>query len=94
MSERNENDSVLTGANSQSAGNTLHAEVLSESSQHGSVYDGATANGQSCQINGDIGFGLSPLEKHCYYKITATDSSLQINGNIASDNLSFLYSRR
>ncbi|MCJ1385074.1 hypothetical protein MMC17_008192 [Xylographa soralifera] len=93
-SERSEDDSVLTGVNSHSAKVALHTDTLNESPQYGSVYDGAIANGKSCQINGDIGAGLFPLEKHRYYKIIATDSSLQINGNVTSDALSFLSIRR
>ncbi|MCJ1389121.1 hypothetical protein MMC18_001975 [Xylographa bjoerkii] len=93
-SERCEGDSGLTRFNSQSANVALHTEALNAPPQYGSVYDGATANGKSCQINGDIGEGLFTLERHRYYKITATDSSLQINGNVTSDNLSFLSTRR
>lgn len=91
---RSEFDSDITRVNSQSAGILLNAEGPGESRAVGSFYDGATASGQSCQINGDIGAGLFPMEKHRYYKITARDSSLQINGNITSDDLSFLSFRR
>ena len=56
----------------------------------GNIYEDLYTSGRACQINGDISEGSTQLRKHRYFHVTATGSSLQINGNIDSSSLIFL----